>query len=500
MQDLIELTHIVTKNKVKSIQILDSNLSSRIEEFYQGIISGKFRTDEEAANYFYRREQNGRNYNKLKNKLKKKLLNTLFFIDIKQPSYNNRQKAYYRCHKDWAAVNILFGKNAHATGVELSLSTLKYAEKYEFTGLALDIMQMLRLHYAAREGNLKKYNYYKKLCEKYEPILRAEKQAEALYSDLIINYVNNKSTQKQISISALEAYGKIKDDLTRFDDYNIQLFGALIRLMIHTGVNDYKMALKVCDETIAIFENKNYNANTPLQIAYYQKLVCYTQLKKYEEGKKVAERCLALLDNGYFNWFKYHELYLILLFHTERYDEAFVIFNNVKRHKRFKFLADNIKEIWKIFEAYLYYILSTEMVKPAEHTKVVTKFRLARFINETPIFSKDKAGLNVTILSIQILFLIQQKKYSKVRDKVEAIDKYCFRYLQKDGTMRFYYFIKMLESISRANFHKVATIRKAERYVEKLKALPFEVANQSHNIEIIPYERLWEYALQSLES
>ena len=52
--------------------------------------------------------------------------------------------------------------------------------------------------------------------------------------------------------------------------------------------------------------------------------------------------------------------------------------------------------------------------------------------------------------------------------------------------------------IPNANFHKVAVQRKAQKYYDKLMANPLEIAKQTYEIEIIPYEDLWEFALDSL--
>ena len=38
------------------------------------------------------------------------------------------------------------------------------------------------------------------------------------------------------------------------------------------------------------------------------------------------------------------------------------------------------------------------------------------------------------------------------------------------------------------------------KYLTQLKKTPLEVANQPHEVEIIPYEILWEMALNSLEN
>jgi hypothetical protein len=57
----------------------------------------------------------------------------------------------------------------------------------------------------------------------------------------------------------------------------------------------------------------------------------------------------------------------------------------------------------------------------------------------------------------------------------------------------------MLLQIPAANFHHAATIRKAEKLAGLLKTAPLDYANQSHDVEIVPYEHLWELVLQSLQ-
>jgi hypothetical protein len=43
-------------------------------------------------------------------------------------------------------------------------------------------------------------------------------------------------------------------------------------------------------------------------------------------------------------------------------------------------------------------------------------------------------------------------------------------------------------------------IRHADKYVKMLKKVPLDFANQSHDIELIPYEDLWQMALDSLDN
>ena len=163
-------------------------------------------------------------------------------------------------------------------------------------------------------------------------------------------------------------------------------------------------------------------------------------------------------------------------------------------------MPDNLREMWSIFEAYLHYLVDQGLVRPEEEDTRFNKFRLGKFLNNTPIFSRDKRGMNIPILIIQILFMINQQKYHSAIDKIDAIEKYCSRYLTKNDTFRSNCLIKMLLQIPICSFHRVAVERKTEKYLHKLKRVPLEVAKQTYEIEIIPYENLWKMAVGSLDN
>ena len=499
MDTLKELSLIITRNKAKSIEVLDvkRHKDSKINEFYYELTKGSFKTDESAAAFFYPDKPMGSNYRKLKAALKSRMINSLFFIDAKKSKYTDRQSAYYECYKDWAAANILLGKNAYQSCVELCNKTLRYAKRYEFTELSRDISKVLRLHYGAQIGDVNAYRKYRSLYEEYDYICRWEDKAERHYSDLMIEYVNNKSSKEHLYLEAQKHIEELKKPMEEIDSYRLHLYGNLIQLVRHSIQNDFSKIQEVSKIMARFFEEKSYLATTPLQIAYYYQLVACTQLKQYNEGKIVATKCFSLLAEGSFNWFKYYELFFTLAMHSQEYDEAYQMFIMVQSHPRMKFLPDNVKEIWSIYEAYLHYLNEAGYIQSAKNEK--NKFRLGRFLNTIPIFSKDKRGMNIAILVVQILFFVQQKKYFVAIDKIEAIEKYCARYLHKAETIRSYYFIKMLLCIPQANFHRVAVERKSKRYFEKLVSIPLEEANQTYKIEILPYEDLWNMILNTLE-
>ena len=503
MQVLKELAYIITNNKIKNIDVIDiqDEPTSKIEAFYKGICEGAFQDDDEAAAHFYNADKNASGYQKLKSNLKSKLINTLFFLDVREVAQSERQRAYYACHREWAAAKILIGKGARISGISLCHKLLKIARKYEITGLVVDIARTLRLHYGTREGDAKKFDQYNQLFKEYEAIWQAENKAEEWYTTLIIKYVNDKSTKVALHQKAIEYFEGLKPDLEKYGSYRLHLCGSLIKISIHTSINDYEQTIEVCKQSLNHFNSKGYLATTPLQIYYYQLLICYTQLKKYQEGREVAQRCLELMEEeGSFNWFKYHELQLILCFHTREYQAAYELIMETTEHPRFQFLPDHAKEMWRIFEAYIHYLIEVERIQVPDNDTYFNKFKLGRFLNDTPIFSKDKRGMNIPILIIHILFMILHSRYDRAIDKIEAIEKYCSRHLRKNDTFRSNCLIKMLVKIPSNGFHRAGVIRKAAPIFDKLKSIPLDVANQTNEIEIIPYEDLWEMALDTLDN
>jgi len=56
----------------------------------------------------------------------------------------------------------------------------------------------------------------------------------------------------------------------------------------------------------------------------------------------------------------------------------------------------------------------------------------------------------------------------------------------------------MLLTIPLSNFNPIATKRNAKRFVQRLSTVPFSISKQAAEIEIIPYEHLWEMILAHL--
>lgn len=500
MKDLLELVHLVTPAKLNNIQWGPFGpKSSKLQTFYDLTVEGKFKEDEEAAMYFYAKDKQDPAYQKLRKTLKDRLTSFIFLIDLDAPTYTDRQKAYYECYREWAAAKILYGKSARKAATSLSRKILKIARKYEFTELRLDICHNLRLYYGTIEGDVKMFQQYNEEFKELTELWLQESLAEELYILLIISFINSKATKKDYQEMAQNHYAQLKPALERFDSHQLHFYGRLIEVAIYSSVNDYVNTLKVCDQAIAFFEQKDFNANTALNIFQYERLICYLQLRQFKEAIVTADLCLKHLEEGTFNWFKLYELYFLVHMHSGCYNCAVDKLKMIIDHPVFAKLPENIQETWKIFEAYTYFL---EMIGLLTHNDQEGHqhkgFRMTRFLNEMQVFSKDKQGMNVPILILEILMAVGKKQHSELIDRLEAIDKYRRRYLNNPDMERTNLFLKMLLQLPKSGFQKEAVLHKTQIYLNNLEAIPIEMANQAHEIEILPYEKLWQIVLDQL--
>lgn len=501
MRDLVELVGLLDKTKLKGSGVLKWIIEpdSKMEQLYIAIAEKKIQTDEDAGNLFSEGSSNGTSLSSVKSKLKERLLDSFFLLQFKEANFTSRQKAFFECYKKWSTVMTLLSRNAKVIGIDQLERLLRHTTHFEFTELTLDILRVLRLQYSIVDGDIKKYETVKVQCEEYEGIWMMENKAEKYYSELMVQFTNSKSTQLEVVEQARVYYEELKPFMEKCSSFKLHMFGRLVEMMIYNGENDYVNTARLCEDAIRFFDQKEYDSGLPLQVFYYNLIVCYLQLREFEKGQAVINRCGYYFEEGSFNWFKLQELFFLLSMHSGHYEEAYWLYEKVVNYPRFEDKAVQITEMWRIYQAYLFFLIKIGKIPAGIVSGKISKFKITRFLNEIPLFSKDKRGMNISILIIQILHSLADKNYDQTADRIDGIEKYCSRYLRENDTYRSNCFIKMLLQIPLASFHREAVARKTDRYTKMLLSTPLEAARQAHEIEIIPYEVLWDITVSALD-
>ncbi|PHN00980.1 hypothetical protein [Flavilitoribacter nigricans] len=503
IEEINSLISVISKNKVKQIEIIGNgeHSTSQVQQLYELLVNEEIKTDEEGREFFFDGAVNQILYfNRLKRKLRSRLYNTLFFIDVNRSTFNEIQRAYYTCYKESTAVKILIGRYARNSAISLAERTIKKAIKFDFTDITLELARTLRMHYSNIKGDKKKFAHYKKILKKYSEIYLAELKAEEYYSDLIINFAGSQSTKPELLDVVKKNCLELKEIIVKYNSYKLNLHSYMMFILRYEIENDFSNTLIVCNEAIKYFESKPHIISKTVVINFsLKKLVCFIMLKRFLEGENVAKYCLKLLPEGSVNWLISQNYYVILSFHSNQLQKAYSLYQEAKNHLDFDDKTIAYLEHWKVHEALINYLIAIKKVEINKNDDS-TNFRLSKFINNVPTYSKDKQGVNISILIIQILFLLQNGKYEEIIDRTESLKTYVHRYLRRDHTFRSNCFIKMLLCLPAASFHKAGVTRKAKKYIDLLKSVPIEKANQSPEVEIIPYEMLWEFVLESLDN
>lgn len=500
MEQLQQLASVVNRKKLMKLSILGTNEDGMMDQLYHLIESEKVNTNAEAADILYGAEETFPAYQKLKSKLKGRLADMLILIDNEAGDLNNGLIPYEKMHKDWMRSCLLFSQNLITTGVEIAEELLTLAMKYEYIDMVVLVSKKMREISAVYLGDQEKYDYYNGIYRQYEDIAHVDAEVEYAYSKLMIKTKGQLPDNQEMARLGEAIFKEVEGYLEEYKIINIQWFIRYIQVTYLLNAKDYEQTIEVSQLMLDFLATKPHISNNNIKIGFLlHQLVCYTQLRSFEKGRLILLRCQELLHKANRTYFKVQELGITLYLHSKHYQEAYELVLDMMSVEKVRQQNKFFVESWKIYQAYVHYLIYTDYVKVKEEDTLFNRFRLARFLNEVPIYSKDKRGMNIPILILQVLFSIAMGKYDRVFDRMEAIQKYSTRYIRKDEHYRSNCFIKMLLQIPAAGFNRKDAANFAKKYVKMLSEAPLEVADQPHEIEIIPYEDLWEMALKSLK-
>lgn len=506
MKALEDLMYLVTRHKRKGLNVIGYDTADdRYELFYAKLEKGEFSSDDEAAAYFFGADKNGQftQYKNFKNKFFRRLANATFHLDIKKPEFNNAQVGFYNCWKNMALVKYLSVHGAHFAAKKIMQKTLPVAIKFEITEVVLEISRLLFFHFTLREPAKKKRLYYKGLIEKNTKELAIVIKAETMHIELIAPFVLSRSSKPWMAEKAKECLTELEPYVNNIEGYRFYLYYYLIKVMEKEISHDYFGIVKTCNEALSHFERKKSTPKTTIAIFGNTLLVGLTMTAQFQEAEQVAQRSLTMVEQYSVGWYKTNEMYMALKFHKKDYQQAYEILMEAIYNKRFKTLPPAEQESWKIYEGYIHLLIASGKIEQSETQKQVRgkkKFRPARYLNSIPNFSKDKRGMNIPVLITHAIYLLFEKRYEESYDRMLSLQKYNERHLKEgDDTFRTWCFLQALLQIQKADFQREGAKKRAAEYLQRMSNQHVQYLNAPHEVEAIPYEHLWELAMEALQ-
>jgi hypothetical protein len=504
MDILTQVVQVLARYKRQKIDIIGNDESdSRYTELFNLIKDGKITTDKEVTQHFFgdKASPSDGKYRFFKSEFKDRLLNTLFFIDLDNPQFNEFQKAYYKAVHDWGAINILYRRGIVDAANNLAEKLLTDCIKYEITDLCVAILERLKSKYGLQVGDKKKYIHFKDLFWHYKEVWNSEHLAREAFEEIRLDYIKSTAFRPETSAKAELILKNLKELRDKTDSFQFVYFYYCVKEAVYSAKHDWKGLLPMCDEAIAYFNTKPFSVKTYIAIFINQKAIALFMLRRFEECRKVIEEALALQEEGDMNWFKTMEKKMLLLFHTGTYTEGYALYNQVRNIKEYKNLRGHNAEIWQLFEAYLYVgALVGKMPDIDRHAKnTFGNFRLSKFLNEIPTFSHDKKGMNIPVLVIQIVLMVLERHKGLV-DRIETIEKYLVRNVPKSdsGNYRSNQFIKALVELPKADFKVKLIQRRTDKIIADMSSVPYDLVEAGYKLEVLPFEVLWQLILTQL--
>lgn len=390
----------------------------------------------------------------------------------------------------------LLGARFNAEDVARDL--LRAGEKYEnpiLTFFAADALCDLT---ANTQGDERGFHRWRELGASAKQAIDIEQRMRGYFQQTQLTYLHSRQARPEMAALIGEQLGSMTPYFGAVRSNNFELHYLLAHINKHMADLDYVGALQATEFGIRHFMAKPYLMESVVSALQLQKITCCIMLRRFEEGRSAAEYALAHTPENLPNWYQTLIAYFYLAMHTREYERAADIYKRGLANRRLRFQPEHLLSLWRLLGAYLYIALRYAGKKPESYG--LPAVRSSKLLNDVPAFTQDKRGLNVAILIAHILIQLLEGKYDDIRQRTGALEKYGSRYLRNDDhLLRSNTFIKILGILPKVNFRRRFFLEKAKPILQKLNVTPIEIARQTHEIEIVPYEDLWEMLINHLD-
>lgn len=493
MENLKELIKILNRKKLSSVDVLDKTFLSKEEsnvylKLYNAIENGTVNTDIEAEYFIYGAENNVA-YRQLKSRFKKKFLKTLLLLDADEYFGNNKiAKNYYECISTAYSIEILIKLNG-TTKTAIDLIKQEYARilSFKYYDILIKYSNYLILYYTLN-GDVKKADEEAERFQVYITTFTAENECIVLFNKIQAKFIAGKPVNQSLIDELKLTIETITNKISHLQDSGITFNLYQLKLNYEECTGNVQSLLTVTDELQLFFEQyPQLLNNTRKTLILLYKLKSLLHLKDYAGGLQLIDKEKNYFPTAYsFNWYAIKEFEFKLYLHSHQTIGAGKVLQEVMSNKFFNKQNENLREKWKIFEAY--FILLDNYLHNGNY-----KFSIGKFINEVPVASKDKTGFNYAIRLVEILFLMAKKDYNPIFKKMDGLSLYKTRYLNDNTYKRNHLFLSLLLKAEKTGFN-AREMRKLHVYeIEELsKPNTYIIAEW----EVIPFENIWEMMLE----
>ena len=498
MKEIANLARIVTLRRLRNEPLLDLDARQPGKETQLATIlaADAHITGSQAAKQIYGKssEASQTAFLRLRARVQDKLLNHLFFLDHSDARLFVARRYELECLDLLHKVTILYLEGEYALSERLLRRCLRQAEQGEFTKYAEQACQRLSTLYA-EQRQLHKYNTYSKKLAKLRQLLVHEQEAEQLSIEVRLT-MTRAVTMRRTLLPKMPGYIEKAEELHQKAN-TFATYIALYRLRLTQAelTGHYDEIIRYTTAATQLLRQGKLNERRfDQRFNQFMSVYAHLRSRQYKAGLKLAEDFAADLHPTSNNWFYFYEHYLLLALHAGEYDHALRLLHVAHKNPSFPKQRPAAQERWQLLQAYVEFVQPEEALPLRRRNQMATSALLV-----VPEFTRDKRGHNVAILVFQLLYYLRQRELEPVLTRLERLRKYQQRHLRDAATLRSRTLLRLLMLLPEAEFDPVVLAKRGQHRLAQLSQAPM-VGDADAEVEIIPYERLWELTLDILRT
>ncbi len=448
------------------------------------------KSDKIAARELYNSSPNDFRYKMLKHRVKSKLYDLLLLYEYEDNEDNLVYRKEQHCQQILLKANILFRNQKFLLAAGLANKVVVISGQFSFTNqqiLAYEII-LASLAFTGKQSS------YENQLAVYNDLLQkkfSERKAQSIYqsvrASIFKNIKSRKNTVESLKPKVYEVK-KLWEMAGTYESFNSYY---KLSMLYYELIGDFDKILQLTFYSENLLMNGSVN-HYRFDSLYNKFILVYAhlRLKKYNSGLNYAKDFIRYFDEKSINWFSFQENFFLLAVHSKNYELAEVILFQVFNNSYIDKLSVSTKERWKIYQAY--YLMLTQ-------SYVNSSNLLNPFLLSLPEYSKDKQGFNVAILILQFIYYLQRKESEALLYRIESLKKYILAHLKENFSLRSKLFLKLLILIVTEDYDAESSRKKGKKLFQKLADTPIP-GDAFAEIEIVPYEHLWEHILDTLQT
>lgn len=492
MNELANLVQIVTSRRLAALPLinLDHSPDSRESQLVDIVLTGGARTEVQAARALYGQgtAANIVALKRLKSRVQAKLLNHLYFLDHSDPLSLVSRRYQMACLELLHKGTALYTEGEYVLSQRLLRRCLTEAQAGEFTAYAVQSAR----HLCTIHAQLNKPTAYQQIDGILQESLRVqqlEDEAERLYTSTSLTLSGPVKGRQELLPQFAGRLAQLEALHRRAATFNTFSFLYRLRIAHAELLGNFTEIIRLTGAVTRQFGQGKLNARRfDQRYNAFVSIIAYLRGRQPAKGLRLAQEGIRHFATSSSNWFLFQEQHLLLALHGKKYAYAQLLLAEVAQNPAVAKLRPTAAERWELYRSYV------DFVAPPNAAGAPPP---AKWPLPLPEYSRDKSGQNVAILVLQLLHHLRRQHLDEALVRLERLRKYEQRHLSDEQAQRSRLFLRLLRSLADTSFDAAKARKRGQATLDKLTSTP-PPGDAFAEVEIIPYEHLWELVLQQL--